>query len=163
MDVSGWTIEQRSRFPDWCFGPRQIIGVNVYNNQPDTHEFGISEIALPDPAMIWELGCWNLITGTESGYCRAGLAHTKPETPAEMDTATEIYPYFGTPATGPNIFPYTSGFPMIINFNMRRAMATDSKKLVVQNSCLVLRCRIQVSLIVSELPTSMAGWLAHNP
>ena len=85
-----------------------------------------------------------------------------PANEAEMDLATEILPDYGVAHAGPNqINLYSTKFTML-TINLRKGMATEGKKLVIENYCNVVSMRVECNLVVSGLPTSMAGWLAHH-
>lgn len=162
MDVSSWTIDQRMRLPDWCFGNRTVIGVYNKNDVIATFNWEISEIALPDPVCIWEFGFMGMMKTGYEGYWRVGLADLVPTTEAQMNAATELLPYFGMPHAGPNIVGMHSETHMFGQMKLRKGMATGGKKLVTENRCIAGTSRIMLWIVISELPTSMAGWLAHN-
>lgn len=162
MDVSDWTVDQRMRLPDWCFGNRTVIGISILCPLLETGYYGISEIALPDPACIWQVGWWYK-TDTISGVTlRIGLRATIPTSVPDMDDATEILPYMGSPHAGPNEIFMTIRESLPFFINLRKGMVTGGKKLVVRSYSDAAQAHANVCLIVSELPTSMAGWLAHN-
>jgi len=162
MDVSGWTVDQRARLPDWCFGNSEAIGCQVCCEVADNTFWGISEIELPDPACIWSMAWWF----RQNAYCnhmfRFGLAEEVPVNVGQMDAATEILPYVGKPATGPNELRQGTAESNIQQLFLRRCMATGGLKLVVQLGSSVQWATIDLIIIVSGLPTSMAGWLAHH-
>lgn len=162
MDVSGWTIDQKMRLPDWCFGNRQVIA--AYANTPEiaTCYWGISEIALPDPVCIWSLGWW--LGKAASAYYdfRFGLRDTVPTSIAEMDTAVEILPYLGSPHAGPNTLRVEYIETAVSQIDLKKGMVTGGKKLVVEIKSSVQWVACNVFLVCSELPTDMASWLAHN-
>ena len=162
MDVSGWTVDQRMRLPDWVFGNRTLIGVYVANAGTGTYAWGISDIQLPDPVCIWKFFYICQEQTGQSGNYRAGLAEEVPTSSAEMDEATEFYPHYGVPRTGPNLLPRAAYQPTTIEIPMRKGMVTGSKYLVVENYTVNSQSRVYVNILVSGLPTSMAGWLAHS-
>jgi len=162
MDVSGWTNQQRMRFPDWCFPEKQVISAYRSNNVPDTKTYGISEIALPDPICLWEVGWLILCEDVALFRFKIGLRDTVPTNEAEMNECQEILPYFGEPQTGPN---YICGGPatrLSFIIPVRKSMVTGGKKLIVANENYGGVARFAAWMLVSGLPTSMAGWMAHN-
>jgi len=162
MDVSGWSVDQRMRLPDWCFGNRELIGVYLANAVPATFTYGISDIPLPDPVCIWEMQILVPETVANHGNYRAGLAAVIPINHAQMDAAQEIYPYYGVPHAGPNLIQRNAYGWTTIAVRFRKGMVTSGKFLVVENESILGTSRIIFSLLVSGLPTNMAGWLAHN-
>lgn len=163
MDVSTWTVDQRMRLPDWCFGNRMLIGLFHNNTHPGTTEWAIRDIALPDPVCIWEF--WYLIIETAANYgtYRAGLADTVPVNVAQMDEALEIYPYFGIDHAGPNYIIRKTEDATHVVIKLRKGMVTGGKKLVMEVGSVAGTARGFFGLLVSGLPTNMAGWMAHNP
>lgn len=162
MDVSGWTVDQRMRLPDWCFGNRQIIGCQVLAVQPTTHYWGISAIGLPDPVCIWSVGFWFRIDAYSKMSLEIGLAHNVPTNNAEMAACQEIFPHFGAAQPGPNTMRVGQRYSVPLQIEVRKGMITSGKKLVADFYSTLADARVDVYLVVSGLPTSMAGWLAHH-
>lgn len=162
MDVTGWTMEQRMRLPDWCFGNRQIISVYLVNDTPASRAWAISTIALPDPACIWQFAYTWMPDVAGSGWVRVGLADAVPVNQAQMDAADPILPYFGSPTETPPVICPPSFQTMYVAIDTRRGIVTGGKKLVVEIRCGAAKTKIVVWVLVSCLPTDMAGWLAHN-
>lgn len=162
MDVSGWTIDQRMRLPDWCFGNRELIGIHVDCPTLDVFYYGISEIALPDPVCIWAVGFYLYCFNYTRFRFRIGMATSIPANEAEMTAATEILPYFGQPLAGPNYIRAGTLDTRAFQIPLRKGMETGGKKLVASVLTGTDMTKIDIFMVVSELPTSMAGWLAHN-
>jgi len=162
MDVTGWTIDQKMRLPDWCFGNRQVIGVYVSTWVPGGDAFAIAEIPLPDPVCIWQMAFVVTYEAGASGHARAGLSHTLPANVAEMNAATEIYPYFGTPMAGPNALPDLKGTGFYGEVAFKKGIVTDGMYIVGQVHCTAIMTRLNFWLLVSGLPTDMAGWMEHS-
>lgn len=164
MDVSGWTIAQKMRLPDWCFGSRDTYIAHAGVAEPNTYEWGISEKALPDPACIWEFVI--LLGSTDYAFnkIRIGLSDTVPTSPEEMDATYNLFPDFGDPAFTPPGINCGTIPGEFFWLSLRRGLATQGLKLVIEArrhaSGTILIA--DVILVISGLPTSMAGWLAHN-
>lgn len=162
MDVSGWTVDQKMRLPDWCFGNREVQSVYLGNGVVGTFKWAICETVMPDPACIWQAVLVSSLTAGASGYFRVGLADNVPVNEAQMDAAVEIFPYFGVAHAGPNVIS-DWGQPFVYwGFDVRKGMATGGKKIVLEVKCIAATIRCLIELTVSTLPTNMAGWLAHN-
>lgn len=162
MDITGWTIEQRMRLPEWCYGNRELIGCEVQCILATTYYFTISEIVMPDPAVIWAMTFWARTTVMASFSLRVGLRATVPTNEAEMNTATEIFPYVGQPFAGPNKIRFAIDNSVPIRLGCRRGMATGGLKVVMALYSSQANVWGDVVLDVSGLPTNMAGWLSHN-
>lgn len=164
MDVTGWTVDQRMRLPDWCFGNRSLIGLRLTTTTPGGYDWDIAALALPDPCCIWGLGLNITQSDQRSSFVRMGLATAVPTSSAEMDATTPLFPYFGNAVyTPPRVHFPTIGGPAYF-IPVRKGMVTGGKKFVGEiylhgaGTALLL----DVYLIVSGLPTHMAGWLAHH-
>lgn len=162
MDVSGWTVDQRMRLPDWCLGNRQVVGVYLENLVAGVDQFGASIVPMPDPVCIWSILFEMMPTGGGTGYVRIGINDHVPVDAADMDGSVQILPDYGVFYTGPNIIMCIAGVFNTWNLQTRLGMDTNNFHLVVQNHCIVADFRSQVSMVISGLPTSMAGWMAHN-
>lgn len=162
MDVSGWTIAQRMRFPDWCFGNRELVSVFTLNEAVGTYVYNISTLALPDPVCIWQVCFQSVPDATGGGRIRVGFAAAVPTNEAEMDAAVDFLPHFGHVVTGPNKILFQEPNYVFFSFDVRKGLVTGGKKLVSSTYCTVAKVRINCFLLVSGLPTDMAGWLAHS-
>lgn len=162
MDVSGWTVDQRMRLPDWCFGNRKVICSYIFSGVVDEATWSISELALPDPCCIWKLGIYWIPDDPGTGILRIALSDTVPISIAQMDACQEIFPHFGQPNPGPNRLTFRTPAASSVEVDTKVGLVTGGKKLVAELYCLTGGARALPTLWVSELPTSMAGWLAHN-
>jgi len=162
MDVSGWTIEQKMRLPDWCFGQRQLYGTYSAANAGTPTKWEICDEALPDPACIWTFGFIQIKTALCNGQLRIGLAEAVPVNVGQMDAAVEILEHFGSPLAGPNLIVTTADEQMFIEVNMKRGLATGGKKFVTENRWVAGTSRFQAWITASGLPTGMSTWLSHN-
>jgi len=162
MDVSTWTLAQRMELPDWCFGNRILIGQFLFNPNPGTTQWAMRDLALPDPVCIWEF--WYLIIETAGnfGTYRAGLADAVPVNVAQMDAATEIYPYFGIDHAGPNYIIRITEDATHVVIKFKKGMVTGGKKLVIEVGSAAGTARGFFGLLVSGLPTKIPAHLDPN-
>jgi len=162
MDITGWTLAQRMRFPEWTFGNKTLIGVMLGNSVVGTDVFGISTIALPDPCCIWKAMFYNLSNPGAQSWMRIGLNDVVPTTVAEMDACDEIFPDFGNPAAGPNNIIFYNDGVTYFAIDAYQGMVTGGQYLVMQVHNTGGSVRLQIALTVTELPSNLAGWLEHN-
>ncbi len=162
MNLKRWTIDERMRLPDYCFGNRQIISVYLGNANVGTFKWTISEIGLPDPCCIWnaQFGSYPSTSGT--GYLRVGLADAVPTSEAEMNEAVELFPNYGDAWKTPNAITLRSGNFAFWTFDIRKGLATASKKIVMEVQCTDRIMRCFFAIVVSGLPTNISGFLAHS-
>lgn len=162
MNITGWTLAQRMRFPEWCFPNRQLVSAYGYNDVVASHTWAISTIALPDPAVIWEFDYWCQPNVASRGDLRLALADVVPANTADMDAALEIFPDYGIIQAGPNKIPLNAELPWYIMHRVKKGMVTGGKYLVTETRCGAGVMRTNVALLVSGLPTDMAGWMEHS-
>lgn len=162
MDVSGWTIEQKMRLPDWCFGQRQLVMAGGTASGAGTKVWDISELALPQQICVWQMGIIPRHLSSASDYVRIGFNSTLPTSEAEMDTSIPLLEYFGwTLYSPPRIIMPATGTELW-EFFLRRGMDTEGKKLTVEVACVITKISLIVYMLYSELPSSMISWLSHN-
>lgn len=161
MDITGWTMEQRMRLPDWCFGNRRIVSCYGWNPNPATFVFTISSSDLPDPCCIWHAMFCSQPTGGGMGRMRIGMSDDVPADDGEMDLVDEIFPDYGSPGPGPNDIDFMEATYTYYAFNIRKGLVTGGQNLVMSTENTAGVMRLMCALVVSELPINMAGWLEH--
>lgn len=162
MDVSGWTIDQRMRLPDWCFGNRKIIALNMRAVGAGVFYWRISGVTLPQDICIWQIGMFPRFVDSMNSYFRVGLRATVPTSEAEMDEAVPVLPDFGAINYTPPRIHLMDGGTSVWQFFHRKGMETGGKKLVAELWCSTSDVALIFYMLYSELPTNMAGWLAHH-
>lgn len=162
MDVSTWTVDQRMRLPDWCFGNREIYGIHLIVDVAAGKGWGICPLALPDPMCVWSLGFFFMTQAATIVALRVGIRATVPTSTGEMDAATAIFPYFGKLTFTPPQFALRTEYSNALVVPCRKGMVTGELFFVAELYADVAATHCDVFMIVSGLPTSMAGWLAHN-
>jgi len=159
MDIALLTDEQIMRLPDHCFGEKQLLGMYLYNNAPGTSVFGILDVVLPDPAVIWSMAVTMMQENVDSALGRAALRDTVPINQAQMDACQEIYPNWGIPDAGPNWFPRLPRVFTHVEISCRIFIVTGGKKIVMENALDTGKGRIQITMVVSGIPTRVPDWM----
>lgn len=162
MDISRWTIDERMRLPDFCFGNRRVIGAYKANLSAGTPAWEISDTSFPDPCCIWQVAIFTQLTVNGSGRLRMGFADVVPTSTGEMDAAGEIFPDFGKKQAGPNMIPIRGSTYTLWAMDTRQGLATHGKKLVIEVYLSSGELRVDVTMVVSKLPTSISGYLANK-
>lgn len=162
MNVSGWTLAEKMALPDWCFGNRQLLGCQIHAVLLGTFYYAIINVVLPAEICIWEFHFWVRTNADMEGTFRLGLRATVPTNEAEMDTATEIFPYIGQAWAGPNkirlAFRHSTPFVLPI----RKGLATGGLKFVVRFFSTVNDVYGDFVFAVSGLPTEIPAHLDPN-
>lgn len=162
MNIKRWTIDERMRLPDFCFGNRQVISVSKTASGPAAFSWAISDKGLPDPACIWVFGVLPRRVDNTNNYCRVSLGDTLPTNEAEMNATQPVLPQFGALAwTPPRIYPPTTTMT-VWQFDLRKGMVTGGKKLILECYASIDAMAAIAFIVVSELPTNISGWLAHS-
>ena len=163
MDISKrWTIDERMRLPDWCFGSREVAGVSRTAVGVGVTAWAISALALPKEACIWEVGIIPRAIDSTNSYVRFGLNDTLPTNTGEMDLSIPILPNFGTsPPQPPKIYLATG--VEVWKFAPRKGLDTKGKKLTIELNCFTgPKVAMFVYVVFSGLPTNISGWLANQ-
>lgn len=162
MDISKWSIDERMRLPDWCFGNRNLVMAANTANGAGTIRWDISETTLPEKICIWQVGILPRNLDSVNSYIRFGFLSTKPTSEAEMDLAKPVLPNFGyTAYTPPRVIMPASGTE-IWQFFLRMGVSTGKKKLAIELKCGLTQFSAIVFMLYSELPTNISGWLANS-
>lgn len=162
MDISGWSLADRMRAPDWCFYNREAIGCEVNCVLADTDYWAISEIYLPDPVCFWSLAFWFRSPAFARVRFRFGLRSTVPVNAAQMNDATEILPYVGAPTAGPNFLRVGQYDSVFYQLMLRKGMVTGAKKLVFEVQSTSVNTRADLVMIFSALPKNIPAHLDFN-
>lgn len=162
MDITGWSIEQKVRFPDWCFGQRKTMAISHQAIGAGVDTWVINTKILPDNICIWTVGYWYTETNSTSDYLRLGFRAAVPGSIAQMDEAVPAEPEtFDVP---PN--PRKMYLPMltsnVIMIPTKKGVDVTGLFLVMMVHSAAARCSGACILTYSEMPTDMAGWLEHS-
>lgn len=158
MDVTGWDLASRTKLPEWCFGQRQVVSARIYNIVNLSTVWDISDVALPDPCFIWNIGM-NFRRSDDTGsFLRMGLLANVATSSGEMDAADEILPDYGKGGTSPRRIytPVCNG--LYIEFKIHKPMVTGGKKFAVEGYCYGSDLRLLMHMVVSGMPTKVPGW-----
>lgn len=163
MDVSGWTIAEKMRLPDYCFGNRLLVSCRISVWIADTFKWSISTVALPDPCCFWSWGVVVIRSDHISNHFRVGMRDTVPTSEAEMNTAVEIFYDFGLLTFHPSRLYVPTIAGSYYNMPIRQGFATGGKKLVLEGFQHAAGTHISliVYFMISGMPTEMASLLAH--
>lgn len=163
MDVSGWTIDQKMRLPDWCFGNRSIISLTLGITGAGNFRWAISSVVLPTEICMWKLSILFRWCDNESSRVRFGFRATLPTSEAEMDTSMPVFPDLGDAAYSPPRIFLTDWGHEVWEFETRTGIVIGAGlKLTGEIKSAGTAAKVLLVIVYSGLPTNMAGWLAHN-
>lgn len=158
MNIEKWDIDRVMQLPDWCFGTRYPVGVAV--RSPVTNPgWDISEISLPEMAVLWEVVFWSPKGYTEIDSIRIGLGMKLPTSTAQMDLTTELLKGCGRFATQKR--SYLTFGAEVVNVNrIRLPIATGNRKLILELTPNSSKSNeVQVITIWSSFPKEVPDWL----
>lgn len=158
MDIRNWPMNQIMQLPDHCFGRRWPIGVNAYSSAT-TEGWDISEVALPEQCVIWELSGWIGYSLQQIETFRLALGDQLPTTTAEMDRLEPLFNGLGRTEAGPRRIEagrLTTFFIM----NLRMPVMSSGRRLVLEVvSSGTGVGRLQVAVVVSSIPREVPDCL----
>lgn len=161
MDVRRWGLNQIMQLPDCCFGRRYLVScsLNVLSAQ---RVWDISEVALPDRCVIWEL----MIRGTTSPEnivdLRIALGDQLPTAVAMFNRLEPMFMGLGRQAAEPRPMVVAGGDLMHWD-RLRLPVAAQGRRLVIEalTGELVVG-NVLVGIVVSGLPTEVPDWLCSG-
>jgi len=162
MDVSGWTIDQRLRFPDWCFGDRELVMLSLGVWVAGGFFWVITGVDLPEHICIWQMGVVVRRNDSADNYFRLGLAATVPLNVADMDASIPLFPQWGNIAFAPPRITLPEETDQTWFFNTRNGIHSQGLRFVGEiwgNACPAM---VQINIVYSCLPTNMIGWMDHS-
>lgn len=159
MDIRNWPMDRIMQLPDEAFGRRWLVGVGFVLADADP-VFDISEFALPDRFIIWEIVAVAVGTFSEVVHVGLSLGDIVPTSEAEFD-AMEII--FGGIRTGEGdigeieVLPfaptYIRGLKQMVPANGRRLVGKAIRGLGAPVGA-------TVNLTISSIPTEIPDWLS---
>ena len=161
MDVSGWTVEERMRLPDWCFPERQPFQLYHINNQVGTWSYVMPDYPLPNPACVWKMTLATFPTTGGTGDVKFGLLSDLPLDDNQMETNEPVFDDLKPAPTNVNWIKLYAGVPVTFGYDFRTPIVTTGLKLGMGLYCAVATIRLDLTFIISGLPTKVSGFF--NP
>lgn len=164
MDITGWTLEQRIRLPEWCFGSHQIMSVYLSNVAPGTSIWGQSLEILPADICIWAAGLLIVVNDAVWSFVRMGFRDTAPVNVGQMDASHNFLPGFGNTAFAPPRINTSLVTGLQYHVPLKMGVTPAGERLVAECYCSAggTQTIVMLYIIYSTLPVDMAGWLSHN-
>lgn len=158
MDISKWDIERVMQLPDWCFGWRFPVCTAI-ESSTGALTWDISEVSLPERAVLWELVFYSPRGYTTMDSIRIGLAHQIPTSQAQMDKSTELLKGFGRLISGRRILKlYGAEVPSMRM--LRMPVETGNRKLVLEVKATTgNNSQVILMTVWSSLPKEVPDWL----
>lgn len=158
MNVSDWPVDELMGLPDCVFGRRWVVSCEAEASD-DAHGFDISEMSLPDRAVLWNVEVFGFSVDDPGCYMRLGLAQFVPATAAVMDSAKELVQDLGKQGTRPRRI-YLNGSPCEFDIDLRNLVEAQGSKLVLEAYAPAGKnCKVLVAVTVSAIPREVPDWV----
>lgn len=158
MNIRDWPVDRIMQLPDHCFGRKIIVSCAPQAPGNDTG-WDISEIALPERAVLWQFSCWSVYSTSENDSFRLALGDQLPTSTVMMDALEPLFPGFGLQGPGPRkIWMAQYGAPILFDF--RIPLMSGGRRLVTEMTTIGAVAKdMIITLIVSSMPTEVPDWL----
>ena len=158
MDVSGWAPEKIMQLPDHVFGERHVLAC-CGKSSNDVPVWDISEVAVHDISVLWDLTIWPIYVTDADDYVRIAWGQYLPKSTAEMDELAPLVRGLGKQGGEPRKIPiyfYAGG----MSFHLRKLVYPGGRRMVIEvyaNVGKYTMCHVVAT--VSSLPKEVPDWL----
>lgn len=146
------------QLPDWCFGRRWVVSCEL-GATAGTTVWDISEVALPDAGVIWQLSLNIIYSMDPTNTIRLALGDILPTTTVIMDELEPLVHGIGVQGAEPrqkHVHAYGKGF----DIRMRTPRTFQSKKMVMEATAVAGELNYaQAIMVVSSIPLEVPDWL----
>lgn len=155
MDVSRWSMDQILMLPDHCLSRRYSVFCELDVAGGETH-WDISELALPDRAIIHELYILGGGAFSKWASCRLALGDQLPTATAMMDGLEPLFAGLGVQGPEPRGFQVATMAVMHLN-RLKMYVPAQGRRLVLESvtttgHVLTVRVAVVVSAVPREVP-----------
>ncbi|MBA7562200.1 hypothetical protein ES708_03849 [subsurface metagenome] len=161
MNIRDWSLDRIMQLPDACFGQQWPIGLA---GQPllDTPAFDISEAALPDTTVIWEVLTWTAHVPTVPVIIEIYLGDHLPATDAEFRAMEPLFSGVRDVNNRPSSFEANRNMFLAVS-RIKMAAKAQGRRLVARFSTdNATAIDSHVILVVSSIPTEVPDWLCSG-
>lgn len=162
MDIRNWPMDKIMQMPDCVFGQRFIISVTAVCSN-DATVWDISELAIPERAVIWELGICTNVANSQDSRLRLALGDQLPTTIAQMDGCRELIQGLGyLPSRPRRIYGlFNAGYCYM---TMKKAIEASGQRLILEvYASADKNTNVRAHIVVSSMPKEVPDWLISGP
>lgn len=161
MDISKWSIDDVMKLPDYAFGERWPVSVNIRSGGAGSW-FALSPAALPATMVVWELSIFFADGATDPDVVRIFLADVLPaSTPAAL-ACEALIPGLGIPEAGPGTI-YYAWYGDFVHWSMKKIVRANGRKLGLSYvSAAPGNFRVMVVAVISSVPKELPEWLVSH-
>ena len=160
MDIRHWPLTEVMQLPDYCFGRRWLIGLDLLFTGANTH-WAISTQSFPTTCVLWNLQFWQTWPNFYCTGLRLSLGTEVPTNVAEFNKLEPLLPgggwHYGTFYFRPNVYSQH-------NFDkLRLVLHTNKRRLVMEaDGTSGKSTRLQVIATISDIPKKAPNWLVKR-
>ena len=158
MDISKWPIDKIMQLPDHCFGRKFVVSCAI-RVVPEATVWDISEIALPNVFVLWQLQIYPYGFTTADSRLRIALGDKLPTSETTMNGYIPLISDLGMGGTKPRriyLFQRTGTFILF----MRMPISAQGKRLVIEGHAEAdANANVSVQIVVSAIPKEIPEWL----
>lgn len=158
MDISKWPLDKVMQLPDFVFGTKFTVSCEVQANGV-TPAFDISEIALPEYFILWQLVTECMFTDYYMSYIRIGLGEQLATTEAMFMNNEPLLHGYGEQGASPRkiLIAVQSS---TVQINLRKPVHAKGKKLTMMGQVIVDKAaRARATIVISTVPKEVPDWV----
>lgn len=158
MNIQNWGLGQIMQLPDYLFGRRFLVSCSL-DMKKAMMEWDISEVALPEMCVIWELYITGLHIYSTGIELRIALGDQLPTAVAEMDRLEPLFMGFGFQGPDPRVLNVHERARIALT-RLRMPVAANGRRLVIEGvTSETDNGTIFVGIVVSGVPKEIPDWL----
>ena len=161
MDIRHWGLNRIMQLPDHCFGRRFLVSSNM-NVLAAQRVWDISEVALPDVCVIWELVI--MVAGTFGTFLwvQIALGDQLPAAVATFDALDPLFMGLGEQGAEPRTIRVEADNVLHLD-RLRMPVAAQGRRLVVEMTTDDgITASGMVAIVVSGVPKEVPDWLVSG-
>jgi len=158
MDIQNWGTHKIMQLPDYCFGRRFLVSCTVIGGD-GAAAWDISEVALPEQCVMWELRLFCNCVAGEVASIRLALGDQLPVTTAIMDGLEPLINGLGIQGPGPRVI--VPSFEGKLQWNkLKQNIHSGSKRPILEVTGAAQKTpTVTVGMVSSGVPKSVPDWL----
>jgi hypothetical protein len=158
MRIDHWPFDRIMQLPDWCFGQRYVVSCS-----PRAYDgalaWDISEIALPEKFVLWELLWDSYNCSWPIDYIRIALGDQLPTAHAQFMELTPLIMGLGAQGPEPREIAGCIYQPLHL-VNIRKPYQSCGRRLVCEAYATAGKTNYtHVIIVVSAMPKEVPDWL----
>jgi len=155
MDLRNWSMDQILQLPDHCLSRRFVVSCSM-STLGDETVWDISELALPDRAIVHELTMFGTGSLGKFAVVRLALGDQLPTAVAEMDRLEPLFHGLGVQGAEPRGFTVGAQGQFTLN-RLKMYVPAQGRRLVLEMAAaatvVIFVCAaITVSTVPTEVP-----------